>query len=148
MKNAFLIALCLMLSFSASSQILKPVKWSYLAKRTSKTEATLLIRATIDNGWHIYSQTVPDGGPIKTSFTFKPAKTFSLVGKTVEPKPISKFEKTFDMNVAFFEKTVTFQQKVKVSGGKTIVKGTVEFMVCDDTQCLPPETVDFSIPVS
>jgi DsbC/DsbD-like thiol-disulfide interchange protein len=148
MKNLFLIALGLTLSFTASSQILKPVKWSYLAKRTSKTEATLLIRATIDNGWHIYSQTVPDGGPIKTSFSFKPAKTFSLIGKTAEPKPISKFEKTFDMNVAFFEKTVTFQQKVKVAGGKTVIKGSVEFMVCDDHQCLPPETVEFSIPVS
>ncbi|HEX8607259.1 MAG TPA: protein-disulfide reductase DsbD N-terminal domain-containing protein [Pedobacter sp.] len=148
MKNLFLIALGLMLSFTASSQILKPVKWSYLAKKTSKTEATLLIRATIDNGWHIYSQTVPDGGPIKTSFNFKPAKAFSLVGKTVEPKPISKFEKTFDMNVAFFEKTVTFQQKVKLAGGKTVIKGSVEFMVCDDHQCLPPETVEFSIPVS
>jgi DsbC/DsbD-like thiol-disulfide interchange protein len=148
MKNLFLIALGLMLSFTASSQILKPVKWSYLAKKTSKNEATLFIRATIDNGWHIYSQTVPDGGPIKTSFSFKPAKAFSLVGKTVEPKPISKFEKTFDMNVAFFEKTVTFQQKVKLTGGKTIIKGAVEFMVCDDHQCLPPETVEFSIPVS
>lgn len=148
MKNLFLIALGLMFSFSANSQILKPVKWSYLAKKTSKTEATLLIRATIDNGWHIYSQTVPDGGPIKTSFSFKSAKAFSLIGKTVEPKPISKFEKTFDMNVAFFEKTVTFQQKVKLTGGKTIIKGSVEFMVCDDHQCLPPETVEFSIPVS
>ena len=147
MKNLFLIALGLMLSFSASSQILKPVKWSYLAKKTSKTEATLLIRATIDNGWHIYSQTVPDGGPIKTSFIFKPAKAFSLIGKTVEPKPISKFEKTFDMNVAFFEKTVTFQQKVKLNKGAKAVKGKVEFGVCDDSKCLPPTEVEFSVPI-
>ena len=127
----------MMLSFSASSQILKPVKWSYLAKKTSKTEATLLIRATIDNGWHIYSQNIADGGPIKTSFSFTPAKTFAVVGKTIEPKPVTKFEKT-----------VTFQQKVKLTGGKTVIKGSVEFMVCDDHQCLPPETVEFSIPVS
>ncbi|MEJ7558858.1 MAG: protein-disulfide reductase DsbD N-terminal domain-containing protein [Pedobacter sp.] len=148
MKKLMLTVLMLLSLSAVQSQILKPVKWSYLAKKTSKTEATLLIRATIDNGWHIYSQTVPDGGPIKTSFSFKPAKAFSLVGKTVEPKPISKFEKTFDMNVAFFEKSVTFQQKVKLVGGKTVIKGSVEFMVCDDHQCLPPETVEFSIPVS
>jgi hypothetical protein len=71
-----------------------------------------MIRDTIDSGWYIYSQTVSDGGPIKTSFTFKPAKSFSLVGKPIEPKPITKFEKTFDMNVSYFEKTVTFQQKI------------------------------------
>ncbi|MBC7567131.1 MAG: protein-disulfide reductase DsbD N-terminal domain-containing protein [Pedobacter sp.] len=148
MKNLFLIALGIMLSFSASSQILRPVKWSYLAKKTSKNEATLLIRATIDNGWHIYSQNIADGGPIKTTFNFKAAKSFATVGKTIEPKPVSKFEKTFDMNVSYFEKTVTFQQKVKLTGGKTVIKGSVEFMVCDDHQCLPPETVEFSIPVS
>lgn len=148
MKNLFLIAFSLLFSLSVSGQILKPVKWSYLAKRTSKTEATVLIRATIDKGWHIYSQNIEEGGPIKTTFAFVPAKAYKLIGKTVEPKPIVKFEKTFDMNVSYFEKIVTFQQKVKVGSGKTVVKGSVEYMVCDDHQCLPPETVEFSIPVS
>ena len=148
MKNLFLIAVGLFLSFSASSQMLKPVKWSTAIKKISKTEAMVLIRATVDDGWHIYSQTVPDGGPVRTSFEFKPSKTYQVVGKTVEPKPITKFEKTFDMNVSYFEKTVTFQQKVKLTGANPVVKGTVEYMVCDDTQCLPPETFDFSVAVA
>lgn len=148
MKIFLFIATSLILSLSAQAQILTPVKWSYLAKKTSKTEAILMIRATMDHGWHIYSQTVPDGGPIRTSFSFKPAKTFSLVGTMVEPKPITKFEKTFDMSVSYFEKTVTFQQKIKVSAGKILIKGSVEFATCNDVGCLPPETISFSIPVS
>jgi hypothetical protein len=51
------------------------------------------------------------------------------------------------MNVAYFEKSVIFQQKVKLNRGTTTVKGKVEYMVCNDRQCLPPEEVEFSIPV-
>ncbi|MEJ2901047.1 protein-disulfide reductase DsbD domain-containing protein [Pedobacter panaciterrae] len=148
MKNLFVFALALFLSFSASSQILKPVKWSYAAKKTSKTEAILYLKATIEDRWHIYSQNMADGGPVKTSFSFVPSKTYKLSGKTVEPKAITKFEKSFEMNVSYFEKSVIFQQKIKLTGAKALVKGTLEFMVCDDQQCLPPETVEFSIPVS
>ena len=148
MKNLVLLAVGLFFSLSASSQILKPVKWAYSAKKISKTEAIVAIRATIEDGWHLYSQYMADGGPIKTSFTFAPAKTYSVNGKTAEPKPVTKFEKTFDMNVSYFEKTVTFTQKIKLTGAANpVVKGTVEYMVCDDSQCLPPETVDFSIAV-
>ncbi|RZK80406.1 MAG: sugar transporter [Pedobacter sp.] len=148
MKNLFLFVAGLFLSLSASSQMLKPVKWSTAVKKISSTEAMVLVRATIDEGWHIYSQNVPDGGPVKTTFTFQPSKTYQLVAKTVEPKPITKFEKTFDMNVSYFEKTVTFQQKVKLTGAKPVIKGSVEFMVCDDKQCLPPESFDFSVAVT
>lgn len=147
MKNLFLLVAGLFLSFSASSQILKPVKWSYAAKKTSKTEATLYLKATIDQGWHLYSQNMADGGPVKTTFTFAPAKAYKVNGKTIEPKPVTKFEKTFDMNVSYFANAVVFQQKVKLTGANAVVKGTVEYMVCDDQQCLPPETIEFSIPV-
>ncbi|EDM35429.1 thiol:disulfide interchange protein dsbD precursor [Pedobacter sp. BAL39] len=147
MKNLFLLVAGLFLSFSASSQILKPVKWSYAAKKTSKTEAVLYLKATIDQGWHLYSQYMADGGPVKTTFTFAPGKGYAVNGKTVEPKPITKFEKTFDMNVSYFANSVVFQQKVKLTGATAVVKGTVEYMVCDDQQCLPPETIEFSIPV-
>lgn len=145
MKNLILLTIGILFSLSASSQILKPVKWSYAAKKTSKTEATLYLKATIDEGWHIYSQNIADGGPVKTSFTFAPSKAYKPVGKTIEPKPIVKFEKSFDMNVSYFERSVIFQQKVKLTGPTATVKGTLEYMVCDDSQCLPPEEVEFSV---
>ncbi|WP_316822933.1 protein-disulfide reductase DsbD N-terminal domain-containing protein [Pedobacter gandavensis] len=147
MKNLFVFVFALMCSFSASSQILKPVKWSYAAKKTSKTEAVLYLKATIEDGWHLYSQNMADGGPVKTAFSFSPSKAYKLIGKTIEPKAVTKFEKSFDMNVSYFANSVVFQQKIKLTTPKALVKGTVEFMVCNDQQCLPPETVEFSIPV-
>lgn len=148
MKTAVLfLAFGLFLNFEALAQIQKPVVWSYAAKKTGKMEATLYLRATIESGWHIYSQHMKDGGPIKTTFTFAPSKDYTKIGKTIEPKPITKFEQTFDMNVNYFEKSVTFQQKVKLNKATTTVKGKLEYMVCNDTQCLPPDEVSFSIPI-
>jgi DsbC/DsbD-like thiol-disulfide interchange protein len=149
MKKILLIITALVISIGAYAQIETPVKWSYAAKKISSTEAVVLLRATIEDGWHIYSQDVKDGGPIKTSFTFPPSKDYSLIGKTTEPTPVTKYEKAFTMNVSYFEKSVTFQQKIKLkSANVSVVKGKLEYMTCNDKKCLPPEDLDFSVPLS
>lgn len=147
MKRLILFLAVTTFALSAHSQILKPVTWSYAAKKTSSTEAVVYIKAAIDDKWHLYSQNVKDGGPIKTTFTFPASKEYTLVGKTIEPKAVTRYEDTFKMNVSFFEKSVVFQQKIKLNGATATVKGKVEFMTCDDKQCLPPEEIEFSIPV-
>ena len=149
MKKLLALTAALILTISAYAQIEAPVKWSYAAKRTSATEAVVFLKATIQPAWHIYSLNVKEGGPIKTSFTFEKSKDFTLTGKTTEPKPMAKFEKAFKMNVTYFEKEVIFQQKIKLkSANATTVKGKLEYMVCNNLKCLPPEEVNFTIPVA
>ena len=147
MKKLMLLLSVSFLSFGLSAQILQPVKWSYAAKKINKTEAVLLIKATIDNGWHIYSTQQKEGGPVKTTIDFTPSKDYALNGALAEPKPVTKMEQVFKMNVLYFEKSVIFQQKIKLKKDQTNIKGKVEYMVCNDKQCLPPEDIDFSIPV-
>lgn len=146
MKN-ILAALLVFFAIGTQAQILNPVKWSYASKKINDKEAVIFLKATIQPGWNIYSQYVEDGGPVPTSFKFVPAKAYSLTGKTIEPKPLSKFEKTFNMNVSYFHNSVVFQQKVKLNAKETVVKGTLEYMACNDKQCLPPKEVEFSIVV-
>lgn len=147
MKKLLFMTLALLLSGTAFSQILKPVKWTYSAKKINKIEAIVYLKANIDKGWHIYSQSVGEGGPIATHIQFSPSSVYRLVGKTIEPKPISKFEKSFNMNVNYFENTVTFEQKIKMASNATTVKGKLEFMVCSNSKCLPPDEIEFAIPV-
>jgi len=148
MKKAILVLVIFLMSAAAYAQIESPVKWSYAAKKISSTEAVLFLRATIDDGWHIYALNLKEGGPIKTSFSFTPSKEYSLDGKTVEPTPVTKYEPNFKMDVTYFEKSVTFQQKIKLkSANAAVVKGKLEYMTCNDKKCLPPEDVDFSIPL-
>ncbi len=146
-KITLVLSLLLFTALGAFAQLEDPISWSYVAKKTSPTEATVYIKATLEDKWHIYSQTTKPGGPTRTVFTFSPSKDYSLVGKTIEPKPISKFEKVFNMTVPYFEDEVIFQQKVKLKKGTTVVKGKVEYGVCDDKSCLPPTEVAFSVPV-
>ena len=148
MKKVLLLITVLLISAASYAQIETPVKWSYAAKKLNNNEAVVFLRATIQDGWHIYSLNVGDGGPIKTSFKFTPSKEYTLVGTIAEPTPIKKYEEAFKMNVTYFEKTVTFQQKVKLKSGKlAAIKGQLEYMTCNDKKCLPPEDVDFTIPL-
>ena len=148
LKKSILVGAVLAIaSFTANAQILTPVHWSYAAKKISKTEAVVFMKATIDAGWHVYSQHVKDGGPVKTSFTFAKSPDYTLVGETIEPTPITRNEKVFGMDVSFFQNSVIFQQKVKLKKDQVTVNGTLEYMTCNDQKCLPPDDIDFSIPV-
>jgi thiol:disulfide interchange protein DsbD len=146
-KITTMITVLILFALQSKSQILQPVKWSYAAKKTSATEAVVFIKATIDAGWHVYSQFVKDGGPVKTTIDFTPSNTFAVVGKTAEPQPIIRMEKAFGMEVGFFEKSVIFQQKIKLKARQVTVSGKLEYMTCNDQKCLPPDDIDFSISV-
>jgi hypothetical protein len=95
------VIVLLLFKVTINAQILQPVNWSYSAKKTKPTEAIIFIKATIDDGWHIYSQFIKAGGPVKTTITFTPSKTYIVLGSTKEPKPIIKMEKVFGMEVLF-----------------------------------------------
>ena len=148
MKKILLALAVLAVSFGAKAQIEAPVKWSYAAKRLSPTEAVVFLKATIESGWHIYSLNVKEGGPIKTSFTFDKSNDYTPVGKPSEPKPIVKYDKNFKLNLTYFESEVVFQQKIKLnSPNASVVKGKLEYMTCNDHKCLPPDDINFSIPL-
>ena len=148
MRGSLYVFLLLFTLQAAQAQILAPVKWHYYAEQISATETKLVLKAKIEKGWHIYSQYIKEGGPIPTSFKFTPSKDYSLIGKTNEsPKPTSVFEKTFNMQILWFENEVTFTQLIKTKSSKFAVEGSLEFMVCNNTQCLPPEDIAFTIPV-
>ncbi|HTN21256.1 MAG TPA: cytochrome c biogenesis protein CcdA [Pelobium sp.] len=148
MKKIIAISALLLLNICAFAQILKPVTWSYSSEALNEKEANLVITAKIDKGWHVYSQYIEEGGPIPTSFTFVKSADYELIGKPVEsPKAVSAYDSNFSMQISWHENTAVFKQKIKLKKPETTVKGTLEFMVCNDKQCLPPEEVEFAVKV-
>ncbi|MGB4775591.1 MAG: cytochrome c biogenesis protein CcdA [Daejeonella sp.] len=143
-----LVTLLLFVVYHAQAQILQPVKWSYTFKKINDKKADLLITAKIDEGWHVYSQFIGEGGPVPTSFKFSPSADYKLSGKVKEePKAVSAFDKNFNMQIAWHEKQAVFTQRIKLNKPKITVKGSLEFMVCNDEKCLPPTEIDFKIAV-
>ncbi|WP_293946829.1 MULTISPECIES: protein-disulfide reductase DsbD N-terminal domain-containing protein [unclassified Sphingobacterium] len=148
MKKLVLLMTAVILTIAgAFAQIHKPVKWTVASKKVNDKEAIVFVKATIQDGWHIYSQNVKDGGPIPTSFSFAKATDYVLTGKTAEPKPKVKHEEVFKMDVGYFTNEVIFQQKVALKKGAATVKGTVEWQACDKSQCLPPDEYAFAVTI-
>jgi thiol:disulfide interchange protein DsbD len=141
-KKIFLILAFLVAGYS-QAQILEPVKWTTSVNKISASEYELVATATIDTHWHLYSQTVPNGGPIPTTFSFKGNANYLKKGNTTEEKGQTTDDPVFGMKIKFFEKKTTFKQLIKLkTKAPFIVNATVEFMVCDDSKCLPPTEVD------
>ncbi len=145
MRKITLSILIIFSSFIVCAQIYAPVKWSCTSKKISKTDVILLLKATIDDSWHIYSIHQPEGGPTKTTFIFKPSEDFTLAGQVQEPMPVTHFEEAFKMDVGYFEKSVIFQQRIKLKKIPASVTGKVSFMACTNEKCLPPGEVEFNI---
>lgn len=142
MKKIILALAFLTIGFT-QAQILEPVKWTTSVTKISSTEYELVATATIDTKWHLYSQNVPADGPIPTTFIFKSNGKYLKKGNTLEDKGHTVNDPVFNMQIKFFENKALFKQRIKLKDKAPFkVEGTVEFMVCDDTRCLPPSEVD------
>lgn len=141
----------LLLLFSIGSGIhaQNPVSWSFSAQKTGDGLYEIHLMATIEEPWHLYSQTSPAGGALPTSFTFSKNPLLILQGNVKEKgKLISRYEKVFGAELKYFEGSVTFVQTLKLKAkAKTVLSGSLEYMVCNDEQCLPPKTMSFTIPI-
>ncbi len=151
MKNLLSIFIFLIAFTSTiNAQIFNPVKWGTSTEKISDTEFDLVITATIDKGWHLYSQNVPEDGPIPTTINIDKAEnSYLLVGEITEGEGHESYDNVFEMDIKYFENEAIFKQRIKVlTQDKITVNGILEFMVCDDKSCLPPTEVDLEFNVN
>lgn len=148
MKKLSFILLFLFITALASAQALNPVSWNFASKKISDNVYELQMIATIQQGWHLYSQTQPkDAIAQPTSFVFNKNPLIELDGKVKEVGNLEKFkDKELDISANQYSNKVVFTQKVKLKGkAKTNVTGKLTYQTCDDVKCLPPKTVNLSI---
>jgi hypothetical protein len=150
MRQLIVLIGFVLLGVTVQAQILKPAKWSFTALRVKGKAGMYEVHmtATIDKGWKTYSQSTPEDGPSPTVVMFKPNPLVLLGGKVKEVGELHKIdEPAFGVQVWYYKEKVDFVQVVKLKkpGVKTSLSGTVEFMVCDDHQCLPVEEIPFIV---
>ena len=147
MKKIFTLNLGLFLSILLSAQVQSPVDWTFSTKKINATTYEIYLTANLEPGWHVYSQSTPDGGPIPTTISFSKNPLVSLNGKAKElGKLEQRFEELFGVDVKQFSDKVSFVQTIQLKGKvKTLLNGNVEFMTCNDQECMPPTTQKFSI---
>ena len=140
MKQLIAFVIVLFSYFGVNAQVLKPVKWSTEVEKISDTEYVLIYKADIEDHWHLYSQTLPEGGALPTEFSYDSIKqidNYKLLGKAFESESITKFDKVFAMDLTYFDNEATFAQKIELLNPNfNEIVSEVSFQACDDARCI------------
>ena len=146
MRRFISLAICALFVLTAGAQLKDPVKWTATSRKKANTYE-VVITAVLPKPWHIYSQNTGEGGPVPTNFKFTKNPLLTFDGAVKEIGKIKEnYDKLFDTKVKYYADKVDFVQTVKVRGNvKTNVNVTVEYMTCDDSQCLPPTKKTFNV---
>jgi thiol:disulfide interchange protein DsbD len=144
MKKIFFALFTIVLSVSFSfGQILNPVKFDYSVVKKGTNLYEVHLKTLLEPRWHIYSVSNPEGGAEATVVNVTEG---NAVGKTKEKGILkSSFDKEFQVNQKYYEKSVDFIQLVKITPGSKKITGNITYMVCNDKQCLPPKEVEFKV---
>ena len=144
-KRLYTLFIIMGVALGAMAQMAEPVKFSVSEKINDKGQLEISFRGTIEEGWHVYGTNIPEGGPTATTITLekqdgvKPIdgiKTIGDVHRGLDPM--------FGVEVETIEKEVTFVQTYEVDKEGYNISGYLTFGACNDENCLPPTTVDFS----
>jgi thiol:disulfide interchange protein DsbD len=129
---------------------LNPVSWTFTSKKIADKTYEVHLTATMQSGWHLYSQVQPeDAIAIPTDFKLNSNPLLTLDGKIKEVGKMEKFhDPKLEVSANQYAGKVDFVQVIKLKANvKTNLTGSVEYQTCDDKKCLPPKTVNFSIPI-
>lgn len=142
MKKLMTLTLMLLAALMVNAQMAKPVHMSSTLKTNGTAEGEIIFSGSIDPGWHVYSTDLGSEGPIPATFHVEKKDGIELVGKlTPRGKEIAKFDKMFEMNLRYFEGSVTFVQKVRFTKPNYTIDAYLEYGTCNDESCLPPQEV-------
>lgn len=150
MRTKTVLAFLLISITGIANAQLNPVSWSFSAKKVADKTYEIHLTATMQSGWHLYSQTQPDDAiAIPTGFKINNNPLLALEGKIKEIGKMEKFhDARLEVSANQYANKVDFVQVVKLkANAKTNLTGSVEYQTCDDKKCLPPKTVNFTIPV-
>ncbi len=138
----------LLFAFSAVAQVIQPVKWQTAVEDNGNETFTLVFTGKIDAGWHVYSQTTPDGGPLPLLATYEAlGKGYDLIGKTTESKTKRAFNDVFGVDEVFFEGKVVLRQKISRKNPKVkSVVASLSYQVCEEKCINEDKTFTFSLP--
>jgi thiol:disulfide interchange protein len=131
---------------NTDEEVLQPVKWNVFAEEEGNN-LKLTFKAIIQNKWYLYAQDIGDSGPIPTTFIFEPNEYAVLNGFAKEISDFMKegYDEMFGMNIKKYANEVDFVYVLENYKKEGVLKGSIEYMTCDDERCLPPDFTDFEI---
>jgi thiol:disulfide interchange protein DsbD len=134
----------------------KPIAWDFAkpaleGKPAPGAVVKVKLKASIAEGWHMYSLKRMDGGPIATRITVPEGQPFALAGAIEASEPIKLQDPVFEMEVEYWTEAAAFTLPVRIAAaarpGPATLKVATRYQTCDDKLCLPPRTETLELKV-
>lgn len=148
LRIAVLLVIALAGMAISTARAASPVQWTAKVEMTSETEGVVVLSASIDEGWHVYGLQMPADGPSATKVYYTPSGIAFDGNAKVTPSPRKVKDDLFGVELTYWEGKVTFRRKFRVvDAANASVRVKVEFMACNDSNCLPPTSKEFDLKI-
>ena len=144
-KRTYTLFIIIMTALTCMAQMAEPVHFTTSHKINSKGQLEIYFKGTIDAGWHVYGADFQDGGPQRATITLEQQDGVRPVGSIRTKGDVHRgMDPMFGMEVETIEKKVTFVQTYDLTAGQYDIAGYLTYGACNDQNCIPPTTVEFS----
>lgn len=138
-----LLTLAVLFTTAAAAQ---NVTWKSTVEPLGGDTCRIVLEAAIPAPYHMYDMGPYVGGPNATAIEFAPAEGVTYLGGVEQlSKPERHYDELFGMEIGTFARKALFAQKVKLTAPHAAVRVALEWMICDDTSCMPPEDTELTI---
>lgn len=143
MIRSILTGLLLLLATGLGAQ---NVRWKSTVEALGGNEYRILFEATIPATYHMYDMGPYEGGPNATTFVLTPSAGVELVGGVEQlSEPHRYRDELFGMEIGTFAGSAEFAQRVRLTSAEGSVQAQIEWMICDDTSCMPPDDTELTV---
>ncbi len=108
----------------------------------------IVLEASIPTPYHMYDMGPYEGGPNATTIVITPGEGMTLDGGVEQlTAPERHYDEMFSMEIGTFSGKAQFAQRVRLTAEQATAKAQIEWMICDDTSCMPPDDTELTITV-
>ena len=142
--RTLLLPVAALFAFTAATA--QNVSWKSSVEHLEGDVYRIVLEASIPAPYHMYDMGPYEGGPNATAIVFTPGDGVTLEGGVEQlSTPERHYDKTFEMEIGTFAGKARFAQQVKLAAAKATVKAAIEWMICDDTSCMPPDDTELTV---
>ena len=138
-----LFTLLALVSFTAMAQE-QTVTWHKDIKENGNGNYTLVIKAEIADGWHIYDATQPI---TPTTIEFTPSEDVKLAGELRALSTAKKVQDEFFGEYGEYEGEAIFEQDVTLKGQGGSVNVLVSYQACTEGSCTAPTEAELKFEI-
>lgn len=146
LRHSLLTLTALLTAALAAAQ---SVTWKSSVEPLGGDAYRIVLEAAIPAGYHMYDMGPYEGGPTATTIVLTPGEGVQLDGPVEQlTKAHIYYDELFGMQIGTLSGKPRFAQKVHLATAKGTVTAQLEWMICNDSSCMPPDETELTIEIA